>query len=45
MYFNERMKQKDIALKLQISKYKVCRIVTKDTRYFNEKERRYLGNK
>jgi len=40
MYFVYRMKQIDIARKLNISKYKVCRVVTKDSRYTEEKNAR-----
>ena len=45
MYFNLQMKQKEIADRLQISKYKVSRIVSKDLRYIEEKERRKKQNK
>ena len=44
MYYIDKMKQKDIANKLQVSKYKVSRIVTKDERYKAEKERRKTLN-
>lgn len=44
MYFNEKMKQKEIADKLHISKYKVSRIVSKDNMYLEEKERRKNEN-
>lgn len=37
LYFKEKFKQKDIASKLNISKYKVSRIVSKDNRYKQEK--------
>ena len=40
LYFEEKLKQKDIADKLQISKYKVSRTVTKDSRYTLEKKNR-----
>ena len=40
LYFNEKMKQKDIATKLNISNSKVCRIIQKDIRYIEEKELR-----
>lgn len=40
LYFIEHKKQKEIAEKLNISKYTVSRIVTKDDRYINEKEER-----
>ena len=40
LYFIEHKKQKEIAEKLNISKYTVSRIVTKDARYINEKEER-----
>lgn len=39
-YFLGKMKQIDIAKELNVSKYKVSRIVTKDSRYKEEKERR-----
>jgi hypothetical protein len=45
MYFEENKKQIEIAKELNISKYKVSRIVTKDYRYKEEKERRKLNNK
>lgn len=44
MYFNEKMKQKEIADKLHISKYKVSRIVSKNNMYLEEKERRKIEN-
>ena len=44
MYYIDKMKQKDIANKLQVSKYKVSRTVTKDERYKEEKERRKTLN-
>ena len=40
MYFIDKLKQKDIAEKLQISKYIVSRTVSKDERYLKEKARR-----
>ena len=40
LYFEECLKQKDIAKRLGISNSKVSRIVTKDSRYPEEKERR-----
>lgn len=40
LYFIQKLKQKDIAEKLEISKYKVSRTVTKDSRYIKEKEER-----
>lgn len=43
-YFLYKMKQIDIAKKLNISKYKVSRVVTKDPRYFEEKENRKRKN-
>lgn len=45
MYFENKMKQVDIAKKLNISKYKVSRVVTKDVRYKEEKEQRKHQNK
>lgn len=43
-YFQDKMKQIDIANELNISKYKVSRVVTKDSRYKKEKERRKQAN-
>lgn len=40
LYFIKKMKQKDIAQKLNISKYIVSRVLTNDSRYKQEKERR-----
>lgn len=45
LYFIEKLKQKDIAEKLKISKYKVSRTVTKDFRYISEKEERKTKSK
>ncbi|MBQ2917153.1 MAG: hypothetical protein IJE59_03135 [Clostridia bacterium] len=45
LYFIEKLKQKDIAEKLKISKYKVSRTVTKDFRYITEKEERKTKSK
>ncbi len=44
MYFLEKKKQKDIAKELNISKYKVSRVLTKDPRYKDEKEYRKIIN-
>lgn len=44
-YFQDKMKQKDIANELNISKYRVSRVVTKDERYIKEKERRKKENR
>ncbi len=44
-YFQYKMKQIDIAKELNISKYKVSRVVTKDPRYQKEKELRKEINK
>lgn len=44
-YFQDKMKQIDIAKELNISKYKVSRVVTKDSRYKGEKERRKESNR
>ncbi len=41
-YFQDKMKQIDIANELNISKYKVSRVVTKDSRYQEEKEYRKI---
>ena len=40
LYFINKMKQKDIAEKLNISKYIVSRVLAKDSRYKQEKENR-----
>lgn len=45
MYFSRKMKQIDIAKELNVSKYKVSRVVTKDLRYEKEKEDRKEKNK
>lgn len=45
MYFSRKMKQIDIAKELNVSKYKVSRVVTKDSRYEKEKEDRKEKNK
>lgn len=45
MYFIDKLKQKDIAEKLQISKYIVSRTVSKDERYLKEKARRKQESK
>lgn len=45
MYFEDKMKQIEIAKELNISKYKVSRVVTKDFRYKKERERRKEINK
>ncbi len=45
MYFIDKKKQIEIAKELNISKYKVSRIVTKDPRYNEEKEYRKIINK
>lgn len=44
-YFQDKMKQKDIANELNVSKYKVSRVVTKDERYIKEKGRRKKENR
>ncbi len=44
LYFNEKMKQKDIANILKISKYKVSRTVSKHIDYQKEKEDRKRTN-
>lgn len=44
-YFQNGMKQVEIAKELNISKCKVSRIVTRDARYQEEKERRKLLSK
>ena len=45
LYFIKKLKQKDIAEKLKISKYKVSRTVTKDVRYITEKDERKARSK
>ena len=45
LYFEECLKQTEIAKKLDISNSKVSRIVTKDSRYPEEKERRKMISK
>lgn len=40
LYFIHKMKQREIAEKLEISKYIVSRVVRKDARYETEKENR-----
>ena len=45
MYFLEKKKQIEIANKLNISKYKVSRTLSKDPRYKEEKEYRRIINK
>lgn len=45
LYFNNKLKQKDIAEMLHISKYAVSRVLTKDDRYIYEKEERKRINK
>lgn len=44
MYFEDKMKQVDIAKTLNVSKYKVSRIVTNDVRYEKEKQARKHRN-
>lgn len=45
MYFKEKMKQIDIAKKLNISKYKVSRVFSKNAESSKEKENRKIENK
>ena len=45
LYFEDKLKQIEIAKRLNISKYKVSRTVTKDPRYKKEKEDRKAKNK
>lgn len=40
LYFYKHLKQKEIAEKLNVSKYKVSRVVSNDSRYIEEKEDR-----
>lgn len=44
-YFNEKKSQIEIARELNVSKYKVSRVVSKDVRYPIEKENRKKQNK
>lgn len=44
-YFKDGKKQIEIAKELNISKYKVSRVVSKDVRYLQEKEKRKSHNK
>lgn len=44
-YFNEKKTQIEIAKELNVSKYKVSRVVSKDVRYPMEKENRKIQNK
>lgn len=45
LYFENKMKQVDIAKQLNISKYKVSRTLSKDERYQKEKEKRKYQNR
>ena len=45
LYFTEKMLQKDISEKLNISKSTICRVIKKDERYIEEKNSRKLLNK
>lgn len=45
LYFEEKLKQVDIANKLKISKNAVSKTIKKDSRYEEEKENRKLQNK
>lgn len=45
MYFKGKMKQIDIAKKLNISKYKVSRVISKNAESSKEKEKRKIENK
>lgn len=45
LYFEQKLLQKEIAERLNISKYKVSRIVTNDERYYFEKEERKRKSK
>lgn len=44
-YYTEKLMQKDIAIKLNISTSKVSRVIKKDSRYIDEKNSRKLNNK
>lgn len=44
-YFNEKKTQIEIVKELNVSKYKVSRVVSKDVRYLMEKENRKIQNK
>ncbi len=45
LYYTNKMLQKDIAEKLNISKSTICRIIKKDQRYEQEKENRKRLNR
>ena len=45
MYFDNKLKQAEIAKQLCVSKSKVSRVLNKDSRYNQEKEERKLQNK
>ncbi|MBO5348419.1 MAG: hypothetical protein J6A89_01170 [Clostridia bacterium] len=45
MYFNEQKKPVEIAKELQIPKYTVTRVLQKDARYLEEKQKRKAINK
>lgn len=45
MYFNEQKKPVEIAKELQIPKYTVTRVLQKDARYLDEKQKRKAINK
>lgn len=45
LYFNKKLKQKEIAEKLNISKGKVSKTLSKDNRFYSEKQSRKHNNK
>lgn len=45
LYFEEKLKQKDISERLGVSKYKVSRVLSKDNRHKLEKKNRKINNK
>ena len=45
MYFENKLKQAEIAKQLCVSKSKVSRVLNKDSRYPQEKEERKIKNK
>ena len=45
LYYTEKLMQKDIATKLNISTSKVSRVIAKDSRYIDEKNSRKQSNR
>ena len=44
LHFKEHLKQKDIALQLNVSESYITQVIQKDKRYFKEKEKRRIKN-